>query len=126
MVRGIVSKFGMVIVLGKLEDHMQCFLPGTVHKLRLATKNAYISVFLSKVIEFCQKKVKISHCGKRCFLFDRQSPNKKKSLQSNKRTCRRQRKLYNLKTVYKKLSIKNPNKKLHSKAMKEKIQKAKN
>ncbi len=31
-------KFGMVIVLGKLEDHRGCFLPGTVHKLRQSRK----------------------------------------------------------------------------------------
>ncbi len=30
----------MVVVIGKLEDHMQDFLPGSVHKLRYARKNA--------------------------------------------------------------------------------------
>jgi hypothetical protein len=33
-VRDIGLKFGMVIVLGKLEDTMHCFLPGSVHKQR--------------------------------------------------------------------------------------------
>ncbi len=38
-VRDIDLKFGMVIVFGKLEDHMHGFLPGSVHKLRHDRKN---------------------------------------------------------------------------------------
>jgi hypothetical protein len=34
MVRDIGLKFGMVMVFGKLEDHMHGFLSGSVHKLR--------------------------------------------------------------------------------------------
>jgi hypothetical protein len=38
-VRDVGLKFGMVIVFGRLEDHMHVFLPGSVHKLRHSTKN---------------------------------------------------------------------------------------
>jgi hypothetical protein len=38
MVRDNDLKFGMVIVLGKLEDLVTCFLPGSVHKRRQSIK----------------------------------------------------------------------------------------
>jgi hypothetical protein len=38
MVEDIGFKFGMVIVLEKLEDLVHCFLPGSVHKYRNFSK----------------------------------------------------------------------------------------